>query len=148
MGPSPGAGRLRNAGDHQPHRDRRRDPRAVRDYIAHIARLAVKDIGYEEAGFHWEKAAVEVHESQQNDSSVRNLDFWIACQHVYRRPHRHPVATPLQYRLGSVGRTCWNVIVRVSSSVARTVEKFKVIRDGFKPISADASRSRPCLRNG
>jgi hypothetical protein len=23
------------------------------DYIAHIARLAVKDIGYEQAGFHW-----------------------------------------------------------------------------------------------
>ncbi len=32
VGPSPRAGRLRNAGDHQPRRDRRRDPRAVRDH--------------------------------------------------------------------------------------------------------------------
>jgi hypothetical protein len=74
MGPSPGAGRLRNAGDHQPHRDRRRDPRAVRDYIAHIARLAVKDIGYEEAGFHWEKAAVEVHLHAQSSDIAQGVD--------------------------------------------------------------------------
>ena len=28
----------------------------TRDYVAHLARLAIKDIGYEQAGFHWEKA--------------------------------------------------------------------------------------------
>src|SRR6516225_4854692 len=38
-----------------------RGPAAItHDYIAHLARLAVKEIGYEQAGFHWEKAAIEV----------------------------------------------------------------------------------------
>ena len=32
----------------------------TRDLIAHHARMAVKDIGYEQAGFHWNEAAVEV----------------------------------------------------------------------------------------
>jgi len=30
------------------------------DYIAHIARLAIRDIGYEQDGFHWEDADIEV----------------------------------------------------------------------------------------
>src|SRR4029079_1387266 len=38
-----------------------RGPAALtRDYIAHIARLAIRDIGYEQEGFHWEDADVEV----------------------------------------------------------------------------------------
>jgi S-adenosylmethionine synthetase len=38
-----------------------RGPAAVtRDYIAHIARLAIRDIGYEQSGFHWEDADIEV----------------------------------------------------------------------------------------
>ncbi len=38
-----------------------RGPATVtRDYIAHIARLAIRDIGYEQTGFHWEDADIEV----------------------------------------------------------------------------------------
>src|SRR5262249_40649470 len=33
----------------------------TRGYIAHLARVAVKDIGYEQSGFHWKKVAVEVY---------------------------------------------------------------------------------------
>ena len=38
-----------------------RGPATVtKDYIAHLARLAIRDIGYEQAGFHWEDADIEV----------------------------------------------------------------------------------------
>jgi S-adenosylmethionine synthetase len=38
-----------------------RGPGSVtKDLVAHVARLAVKDIGYEQDGFHWEKAQVDV----------------------------------------------------------------------------------------
>jgi hypothetical protein len=40
----------------------RADPSQIaRDYIAHPARLAVKDIGYERSGLHWEKASIKVY---------------------------------------------------------------------------------------
>ncbi|CAH1658511.1 methionine adenosyltransferase [Chelatococcus asaccharovorans] len=32
----------------------------TRDYLAHLARLAIRDIGYEQDGFHWEKAEIDV----------------------------------------------------------------------------------------
>ncbi|CAH1678769.1 methionine adenosyltransferase [Hyphomicrobiales bacterium] len=32
----------------------------TKDYLAHLARLAIRDIGYEQDGFHWEKAAIDV----------------------------------------------------------------------------------------
>ncbi len=32
----------------------------TRDYLAHLTRLAIKDIGYEQEGFHWETAGIEV----------------------------------------------------------------------------------------
>jgi S-adenosylmethionine synthetase len=38
----------------------RRPSQVTRRYIAHL-RLAVRDIGYEQAGSHWEKASIEVH---------------------------------------------------------------------------------------
>jgi S-adenosylmethionine synthetase len=38
-----------------------RGPNTVtKDWIAHIARMAIKDIGYEQEGFHWEKARIDV----------------------------------------------------------------------------------------
>jgi hypothetical protein len=40
----------------------RADPSQIsRDYIAHPARLAVKDIGYQQRGFQWEKASIKVY---------------------------------------------------------------------------------------
>ncbi len=44
------------------------------DYIAHLARLAVKDIGYEQAGFHWEKAAIEVLLHPQSTDIAQGVD--------------------------------------------------------------------------
>ncbi|CAH1656906.1 MAG: methionine adenosyltransferase [Chelatococcus sp.] len=32
----------------------------TKDYLAHLARLAIRDIGYEQDGFHWEKADIDV----------------------------------------------------------------------------------------
>jgi S-adenosylmethionine synthetase len=38
-----------------------RGPNTVtKDWIAHVARMAIKDIGYEQEGFHWEKARIDV----------------------------------------------------------------------------------------
>ncbi|MBS7696984.1 MULTISPECIES: methionine adenosyltransferase [unclassified Chelatococcus] len=32
----------------------------TQEYLAHLARLAIRDIGYEQDGFHWEKADIDV----------------------------------------------------------------------------------------
>ncbi len=45
-----------------------------RDYIAHLARLAVKDIGYEQPGFHWETATIEVHLHAQSSDIAQGVD--------------------------------------------------------------------------
>ena len=38
-----------------------RGPASVtKDWISHVARLAIRDIGYEQDGFHWEKARIDV----------------------------------------------------------------------------------------
>ena len=38
-----------------------RGPETVtKDWIAHVARMAIRDIGYEQEGFHWDKADIEV----------------------------------------------------------------------------------------
>jgi S-adenosylmethionine synthetase len=44
-------------------RSSRGDPaiKITRDYIAHPARLVVNDIGYEQLGFHWDKASIKVY---------------------------------------------------------------------------------------
>jgi S-adenosylmethionine synthetase len=46
----------------------------TKDYVAHIARLAIRDIGYEQAGFHWEKAKVEVHLHAQSSDIAQGVD--------------------------------------------------------------------------
>src|SRR5438552_1235010 len=52
-----------------------RGPAAItKDYVAHVARLAIKDIGYEQAGFHWEKADVEVHLHAQSADIAQGVD--------------------------------------------------------------------------
>ncbi len=43
-------------------------------HIEEIARHAVRDIGYEQAGFHWEKAEVEVHLHQQSTDIAMGVD--------------------------------------------------------------------------
>ena len=52
-----------------------RGPAAItKDYVAHVARLAVKDIGYEQAGFHWEKADIEVLLHAQSADIAQGVD--------------------------------------------------------------------------
>jgi S-adenosylmethionine synthetase len=46
----------------------------TRDYIAHIARLAIRDIGYEQAGFHWEDADIEVLLHAQSADIAQGVD--------------------------------------------------------------------------
>jgi hypothetical protein len=42
-------------------RETRGPSQITQDYIAHLARLVVKDIVYEQQGFHWENASIEVY---------------------------------------------------------------------------------------
>ncbi|GLK83351.1 methionine adenosyltransferase [Ancylobacter defluvii] len=52
-----------------------RGPAAItRDFITHIARLAIKDIGYEQDGFHWEDADIEVLLHAQSVDIAQGVD--------------------------------------------------------------------------
>ncbi len=44
------------------------------DYLKHLARLAIHDIGYEQDGFHWEKASVECHLHAQSAHIAQGVD--------------------------------------------------------------------------
>jgi S-adenosylmethionine synthetase len=46
----------------------------TRDYVAHIARLAIKDIGYEQPGFHWQKADIAVYLHAQSADIAQGVD--------------------------------------------------------------------------
>jgi S-adenosylmethionine synthetase len=52
-----------------------RGPRTVtKDLIAHVARMAIKDIGYEQDGFHWEKAEIDVLLHPQSADIAQGVD--------------------------------------------------------------------------
>lgn len=52
-----------------------RGPAAItRDLVAHVARLAIRDIGYEQDGFHWEKADIDVHLHAQSADIAVGVD--------------------------------------------------------------------------
>ena len=71
------ARRLRNACHHQPGRDRRRNPRSAsvtNDKIESVARKAIKDIGYEQYGFHWDKAEIEILLHPQSADIAQGVD--------------------------------------------------------------------------
>ncbi len=52
-----------------------RGPTSItKDYVSHIARLAIKDIGYEQAGFHWETAKIEVFLHSQSADIAQGVD--------------------------------------------------------------------------
>jgi len=44
------------------------------EYLAHLARLAVKDIGYDQAGFSWRNASVECHLHAQSADIAAGVD--------------------------------------------------------------------------
>jgi S-adenosylmethionine synthetase len=52
-----------------------RGPSAItKDYLAHLARAAIRDIGYEQAGFHWEKADIDVYLHGQSADIAQGVD--------------------------------------------------------------------------
>jgi S-adenosylmethionine synthetase len=52
-----------------------RGPRTItKDWVAHIARLAIKDIGYEQTGFHWENADIKVLLHPQSADIAQGVD--------------------------------------------------------------------------
>jgi hypothetical protein len=51
----------RRTGTGDRHGERADPSEITRDYIAHPAWLAVKDIGYQQRGFNWEKASIKVY---------------------------------------------------------------------------------------
>ncbi|MDJ0930872.1 methionine adenosyltransferase [Breoghania sp.] len=52
-----------------------RGPKEItHEYIAHLARLAVKDIGYEQEGFNWAAADVDVHLHSQSADIAQGVD--------------------------------------------------------------------------
>ncbi|HEY8246475.1 MAG TPA: methionine adenosyltransferase [Hyphomicrobium sp.] len=52
-----------------------RGPETVtKDWIAHVARMAIRDIGYEQEGFHWEKADIEVLLHPQSADIAAGVD--------------------------------------------------------------------------
>jgi S-adenosylmethionine synthetase len=52
-----------------------RGPRTVtKDWIAHVARMAIRDIGYEQDGFHWDKADIEVLLHPQSADIAQGVD--------------------------------------------------------------------------
>jgi S-adenosylmethionine synthetase len=51
-----------------------RGPASVLDQVEQIARDAVRDIGYEQDGFHWKNASVEVHLHSQSADIAQGVD--------------------------------------------------------------------------
>ncbi|MBO38655.1 MAG: methionine adenosyltransferase [Rhodospirillaceae bacterium] len=52
-----------------------RGPESVtKELLEQVTRDAVKDIGYEQDGFHWENAAVEIHLHQQSSDIAQGVD--------------------------------------------------------------------------
>jgi len=46
----------------------------TRDFVAHVARLAIRDIGYEQDGFHWENADIDVLLHAQSVDIAQGVD--------------------------------------------------------------------------
>jgi len=52
-----------------------RGPETVtKDWISHVARMAIRDIGYEQAGFHWDKCHIEVLLHPQSADIAQGVD--------------------------------------------------------------------------
>lgn len=52
-----------------------RGPKTItKDWVSHVARLAIKDIGYEQDGFHWENADIKVLLHPQSADIAQGVD--------------------------------------------------------------------------
>ena len=63
--------------------------RITPELIAHTARMAIKDIGYEQDGFHWHDAKVEVLLHEQSADIAMGVDAGGAEGRGRRRPGHH-----------------------------------------------------------
>lgn len=46
----------------------------TKDWVAHVARMAIRDIGYEQDGFHWDRAQIEVLLHPQSADIAQGVD--------------------------------------------------------------------------
>ena len=46
----------------------------TKDWVAHVARMAIKDIGYEQDGFHWDKSDIKVLLHPQSSDIAQGVD--------------------------------------------------------------------------
>ena len=46
----------------------------TKDWVAHVARMAIKDIGYEQDGFHWDKTDIKVLLHPQSADIAQGVD--------------------------------------------------------------------------
>jgi S-adenosylmethionine synthetase len=46
----------------------------TKDWVSHVARLAIKEIGYEQAGFHWQRADIKVLLHPQSTDIAQGVD--------------------------------------------------------------------------
>jgi S-adenosylmethionine synthetase len=44
------------------------------EYLMHLARMAIHDIGYEQEGFHWQNASIECHLHAQSEHIAQGVD--------------------------------------------------------------------------
>ena len=51
-----------------------RGPKLTEDTIIHVARQAIRDIGYEQEGFHWDRAKIEVLLHSQSADIAQGVD--------------------------------------------------------------------------
>jgi S-adenosylmethionine synthetase len=52
-----------------------RGPKTItKDWVSHVARLAIKDIGYEQEGFHWDKCDIKVLLHPQSADIAQGVD--------------------------------------------------------------------------
>ena len=52
-----------------------RGPKSItRDLVAHVARMAIKEIGYEQEGFHWDRADIKVLLHPQSGDIAQGVD--------------------------------------------------------------------------
>ena len=52
-----------------------RGPKIItKDWVAHVARMAIKDIGYEQEGFHWDKCDIKVLLHPQSADIAQGVD--------------------------------------------------------------------------
>jgi S-adenosylmethionine synthetase len=80
-----------------------RGPSTVtKDWIEHVARMAIKDIGYEQDGFHWKNANIEVLLHPQSADIAQGVDAKQPDQQGRRRGRPgHHVRLRLQRNAGT-----------------------------------------------